>query len=92
MHDRRIRNSIASDNDSGIGIKARNIDDGRCVKTIVLTFPNRLAMDEARSTEIAAIMLVTKKRDPSFPSSRLNLSWKYHTAQELHLISDLNVL
>jgi hypothetical protein len=33
-------------------------------------------MDEAKSMETAAMMLVVKKSDPSFPSSSLNLSWK----------------
>jgi hypothetical protein len=33
-------------------------------------------MDEAKSIEIAEMILVTEKRDPSFSSLRLNFSWK----------------
>ena len=48
-----------------------------------LTFPNLLAIDEAKSIEIAAIMLVVKKSDPKLSSLRLNFSWKKNVAQEL---------
>jgi hypothetical protein len=48
-----------------------------------LTFPNLLAIDEAMSIEIAAMMLVVKRRDPNFSSLRLNFSWKKNVTQEL---------
>lgn len=38
--------------------------------------PNRLAIEEARSIDIAAIILDVKNREPSFPSFIPNLSWK----------------
>lgn len=50
---------------------------------LALIFPNLLAIDEAKSMETAAMMLVVKKSDPSFPSSSLNLSWKKYVTQEL---------
>lgn len=53
------------------------------MKTIVFTLPNLLAIEDARSIETAAIMLVAKNKEPSAPSWSLNRSWKYHTAQEL---------
>jgi hypothetical protein len=42
-----------------------------------------LAIDEAKSMEIAEMMLVMEKRDPSFSSWRLNFSWKKYVTQEL---------
>jgi hypothetical protein len=38
------------------------------------TFPILFAIEEAMIIEMAAIMLVVKKRDPSLPSSRPNFS------------------
>jgi hypothetical protein len=69
-----MRRIIASGSEFGIGMRARKIEDGRCVKTIVLTFPNLFAMEEAKSIDMAAIRLVTKNRDPNFSSWSLNLS------------------
>jgi len=67
-------------------MRARKIADGRWVKTIVyalvsesiigqggeitLIFPNRFAIDDARSMEMEPMILVTKKMEPSFPSGR----------------------
>lgn len=51
--------------------------------------PKRLAMDEARSMEAAAMMLVVKKREPSRPSGRSNLSLKNHVTQDLTLVSEI---
>lgn len=48
-----------------------------------MTFPNLLAIDEAKSIEIAAMMLVVKKREPNFSSLRLNLSKKKKVIQDL---------
>jgi hypothetical protein len=91
VQERRTRNMIDQCTSFGIGIAARNTDDGRCVKAIVytcqmsglsrceqfleagltLTFPNRLASDDATIVEAAAIMPVVKKMDPNFSSGRL---------------------
>jgi hypothetical protein len=49
-----------------------------------LTFPTLLAIDEAKSIEIAEMMLVMEKREPSFSSLRLNFSWKKNVTQELN--------
>jgi hypothetical protein len=50
-------------------------------------FPNLLAIEEARSMEAAAMMLVVKNRDPSLPSSRPNFSLKNQVTQELYNVS-----
>ena len=70
-------------------IRARKMADGRWVKTIVLTLPNRLAMLEAMSIDPAAIMEVVKKRDPSRPSSRPNFHLKKYVTHDLYGISFL---
>ncbi len=46
-------------------------------------FPILFAIEEARSMEIAAMMDVVKKSEPSAPSLRLNLSWKKKVTQDL---------
>jgi len=61
---------MAIDTESGTGIRARKIADGRCVKTIVWMLPIRFAMEEARSMEIAAMIAVVKNREPRTPSLR----------------------
>ena len=61
---------------SGIGMSAKNMLDGKWVKTIVLTFPKRLAREEATSMDTAVAMLVAEKIEPSVPSSRLNFQRK----------------
>lgn len=75
------------DTESGMGMRARKIADGRCVKTIVWILPIRFAMEEARSMDIAAMIAVVKKREPRTPSLRWNFSWKKNVTQELDLIS-----
>jgi hypothetical protein len=50
---------------------------------LALIFPNLFAIEEARIIDIAAMILVTKNKDPNFPSPRLNLSLKNHVTQEL---------
>jgi hypothetical protein len=45
-------------------------------EVLTLTFPKRLAIEEATSIDIADIMLVVKKSDPNFPSWRLNFHLK----------------
>lgn len=77
---------MAIGSEFGIGSRARNIDDGKWVKTIVLTFPNLFEIEEATSIDMAAIMLVTKKRDPNFSSRSPNFSWKNQTIHELESI------
>jgi len=52
-----------------------------------LIFPKRLAIDEAKSIDPAAIIEVVKKRDPSFPSSRSNFFLKNHVTQDLEVVS-----
>ena len=49
-----------------------------------LTLPNLLAIEDATIIEAAEMMLLAKKIDPSFPSGRLNLSWKKKVIQELY--------
>jgi hypothetical protein len=63
---------IASGRELGMPIMARKIAEGRWVKTIVLTFPNRLAMEDATKIDAAEIRLVVKNKEPNFPSAR----WK----------------
>lgn len=87
VQDRKIRNIIAKGRESGIPISARKIAEGRCVKTIVLILPNRLAIEEARSMDPAAMMEVVKKREPRRPSSRLNFDLKNHVTQDLSRVS-----
>jgi len=43
---------------------------------LTLMFPIRLATDEATRVDSAAMMLVTKKMVPSWPSGKLNLRRK----------------
>lgn len=43
-------------------------------------------MDEATSIEMEDIILVVKKRDPSFPSWRLNLLLKKYVTQDLNSV------
>jgi hypothetical protein len=40
----------------------------RTLEALTWTFPMRLAIEEATSMEMADMMLVVKKSDPSFPS------------------------
>lgn len=56
---------------------------------LTLTFPNLFEIDEARSIETAAIMLVTKKRDPSFPSCKSNLSLKKYVTHDLYFLLEM---
>ena len=74
--DLRIKKAIANPTCLGSGISERKIAAGRCVKTIVLMGPMRLAMDEAMRMEIAAQMLVAKNKLPSTPSGMANLRVK----------------
>lgn len=67
---------MAKGREEGTGIRARKMADGRCVKTMVWTLPNRLAIEEARSIDIAEIIAVAKNKEPSLPSPKPNLSWK----------------
>ena len=48
-----------------------------------LTFPIRLAMDDATNMDAAEIRLVVKKIDPSFPSGSSNLRLKKYVIQVL---------
>lgn len=90
----------ASGRDEGIGMRARNMAEGRWVNTIVLRglsadvrycvykgltliLPKRLAIEEARSIDTAAIIEVVKKIEPSFPSSRSNLFLKNQVTHDL---------
>lgn len=52
------------------------MDEGRWVKTIVLTLPIRLEMEEATREEAEEMILVVKKRVPSSPSAIANLVLK----------------
>lgn len=71
-----MRRVMASGSWEGMPIKAKHMDEGRCVKTIVLIFPNRRAMEAAARMEIAEMMLVVKKRVPMVDSEREKRRWK----------------
>ena len=73
---RRIRNAIARMTFEGRGIRARQMADGRWVKTMVCTNPMRFDREEATRFEAEVMILVTKKRVPSWPSGRENLDVK----------------
>jgi hypothetical protein len=45
--------------------------------------PNLLAIEEARSIEIAAMMDVVKNKEPSLPSSRSNFFLKNQVTHDL---------
>jgi len=53
VHDLRIRNVNDGARVFGTGIRARNMDEGKWVKTIVWIFPILLASEAAMSIEIA---------------------------------------
>jgi len=76
VHDLKTRKVKANGRVDGNEISARKQDDGRCVKTIVLTFPKRFAIEAAMSVEKAAIIVVVKKIDPSSAGGKENLFWK----------------
>jgi len=79
---------VARGKEEGMGIKARKMAEGRCVKTIVLIFPNLFAIEEATSIDAAAMMLVVKKREPSIPSLRSNFFLKNQITQELLVVTN----
>ena len=85
VQERKIRKRIARGRLEGNGTSARKMEEGRWVKTMVWMLPMRLASEEARSMDTAAMQLVTKKMEPSFPSARLNLVWKKNVCQDLRL-------
>lgn len=86
---RRTRKVNASGRSEGTGISAKNIADGRCVKTIVRTLPIRFAMEEAISIEPAEMMLVVKKIEPSFPSGSENFRLKKYVIHDLAPLAKL---
>ena len=71
-----MRNVIDSQAWLGSGIRARNIAEGKCVKTMVFISPIRLASEEAARFEMEEMIFVAKKRVPSWPSGILNLRLK----------------
>lgn len=76
VHARPISNVIASGREFGMDIVAKKMQEGKWVKTMVRTLPNLFAMLEARSMEVAWMMLVMLKREPSSPSDMPNLRRK----------------
>jgi hypothetical protein len=80
---RRIKKVKAAGRAEGTGMSARQMADGRWVKTMVLTLPMRLAMEDATSMDAAEIRLVVKKIEPSSPSGRENLRLKKYVIQDL---------
>lgn len=76
VHARPISKVIASGKEFGMDIVAKKMQEGKWVKTMVRTLPNRFAMLEARSMEVAWMMLVMLKREPSSPSDMPNLRRK----------------
>ena len=62
------------------------LDKGVCLLieyVFTLIFPNLFAMEDARSIDAAAMILVVKNSEPSVPSCILNLSLKKNVTQEL---------
>jgi len=68
--ERPIRRQIVSHNDCGTGKSAKNIAEGRCVKTIVFTRPMRLAIEEAKILPTVDRNHVADMIDPSFVFGR----------------------
>lgn len=83
VQERAMRKTIAQADESGTGMRANATDDGRWVNTIVLTFPIRLASDEATSIDTDTMMEVKKKRVPSEPSGMPNFTRKKYVTQDL---------
>lgn len=75
----------ASGRELGTGMRERKMEEGRCVKTIVLMLPIRFASEEATSIEPAVMKEVMKKMLPSFPSGRENLFLKKKVTHDLLL-------
>lgn len=67
----------------GMGIRERNIAEGRWVNTIVLILPKRFEMEEAIRVDSEAMMPVVKKSEPSLPSGTSNLRLKKYDTQDL---------
>lgn len=80
---RNMKKTRARGKELGTGIKARKIEEGRCVNTIVLTLPIRFAREDATSIERAETKLVVKKTFPSCSSGRENLVLKKYAIQVL---------
>lgn len=76
MQDRRITSPTATCAWDGIPTSAKQTEAGRCVKTMVRTFPMRRASDAAKRMEMAAMMEVVKKSDPMAPEERAKRRWK----------------
>lgn len=76
MQDRRMRNVMDNHAWLGSGIRARKMAEGKCVKTMVLISPIRLASEDAARFEMEEMMFVAKNRVPSWPSGILNLRLK----------------
>lgn len=55
------------------GIKINRTLEGKCVKTIVLTSPNRFAIRSANNVDMPAARLTVKSILPSMPGFTLNL-------------------
>ncbi len=77
-----IRNVMARPTEDGKGMRARHTAEGRWVKTMVLTRPMRLAMEEATRLEADEMRFVTKKSVPSLPSASANFRLKKYVIHE----------
>ena len=71
-----MRNVTAKPVWLGNGIRERKMAEGKCVKTMVLISPIRLASEDAARFEMEETMFVAKNRVPSWPSEILNLRSK----------------
>jgi len=76
MQERRIKKVRDTLTSPVIGINARKTADGRCVNTMVLMLPKRLARLDARSILPADIMEAVKNTEPRVLSERSNRHWK----------------
>lgn len=64
---------MAPESDGDTGINDRAMADGRCVNTIVLMRPIRLAREAATKDEIDDRMPATKNNVPRSPGCRPNV-------------------
>ena len=69
---RQTRSVIVNHSDAGKGMSERKIALGRCVNTIVLTKPMRLAIAEAKRLPMLETNCADAMMLPSWPSGKLN--------------------
>ena len=68
-----MSNVLAAQKWFGSGNRVKKVEEGRCVKAIVLILPNRLDKDAATKLDKAAMNEVVKNVVPKVEASRWNL-------------------